>query len=695
MNNKYRYIYLSEANEYEGINLDILKETANAVLDAELKNLLAMDMDVLDASGLPQGFKLDNLNITDVEPEADPKLDNVTGFTVSIPMGAGQTRQVNYDVKTDLKGRKVLSINYGANSPMTTSLIPQITAMLNASDPNVASRLSTAQITNIIPATAKSINEVSAFTVIYSQESGMVEEEQYRADRSSGQLMFLPMGTLGNNIKTMLLQTIPNTDPKKKAMLDTGEVIDIEPKTAVQLPAVTSFKLSYTYNGDMYEPEYTVTKTSDNKIVFRPVDNKSLEDRVMDALLDYLNSMKAPEGNAVAATGKISDIQPENAQSLDKVQSFRLTYKDESGASHVESYNFIIDPSGKMVLQKNESLENNLLQHVKQQFANDPGMTNWLSNAQVKNIQPVENTEGKNINEVKSFEVTDGSRTELFVQTQQNGKLYFAVNSVEDDLYRYINSLEGMESITPQNSSITITDPAGDPAVKFENVNAFTLSMNDGTSKFEFKASNQPGKPKAFTVQKLASSDLRSELQTSLAGTPIAKAYSNGYIVKDVRPGNASNLGDVQYFMVSDAYGNSMQYFGLKNGKPEVLELPDMIRLYATSPESGLQYYKTPAAVTAVSNISQDKKVGNTLDSVKGFTLTLENKEAIPMVAGKDSSGVLRFKPIDAKEGDSTAPGQGLTITDKDKKRIEQLVNKTLNKMGHLQFAGWTNFRER
>ena len=120
-----------------------------------------------------------------------------------------------------------------------------------------------------------------------------------------------------------------------------------------------------------------------------------------------------------------------------------------------------------------------------------------------------------------------------------------------------------------------------------------------------------------------------------------------------------------------------------------------MIRLYATSPESGLQYYKTPAAVTAVSNISQDKTAGNTLDSVKGFTLTLENKEAIPMVAGKDSSGVLRFKPIDAKEGDSTAPGQGLTITDKDKKRIEQIVNKTLNKIGHLQFAGWTNFRER
>ena len=153
MMNKYRYIYLSEANEYEDINLDILKETANAVLDAELKNLLAMNMDALAASGLPQGFKLDNLNITDVEPKADPKLDNVTGFTVSIPMGAGQTRQVNYDVKTDLKGRKVLSINYGANSPMTTSLIPQITAMLNASDPNIATRLGTAQITNIIPAT--------------------------------------------------------------------------------------------------------------------------------------------------------------------------------------------------------------------------------------------------------------------------------------------------------------------------------------------------------------------------------------------------------------------------------------------------------------------------------------------------------------------------------------------------------------
>ena len=219
--------------------------------------------------------------------------------------------------------------------------------------------------------------------------------------------------------------------------------------------------------------------------------------------------------------------------------------------------------------------------------------------------------------------------------------------------------------------------------------------MADRDRKLEFKASNQPGKPKAFTVQKLASSDLRSELQTSLAGTPIAKAYPRGYVVRDLRPGNASDLGDVQYFMVSDTSGNSMQYFGLKNGKPEVLELPDMIRLYATSPESGLQYYKTPAAVTAVSNISQDKTAGNTLDSVKGFTLTLENKEAIPMVAGKDSSGVLRFKPIDAKEGDSTAPGQGLTITDKDKKRIEQLVNKTLNKMGHLQFAGWTNFRER
>lgn len=523
----------------------------------------------------------------------------------------------------------------------------------------------------------------------------MVEEEQYRADRSSGQLMFLPINTLGNNIKTMLLQTIADTDPKKKAMLDTGEVVGIEPNTAVQLPEVTSFKFSYTYNGDMYEPEYTVTKTSNNKIVFKPVDNKSLEDIVMDTLMDYLDGIKAPEGNAVAATGKISDIQPENAQSLDKVQSFRLTYKDESGTDHVESYNIVIDSSGKLALQKNESLESNLLQQVKQQFANDPGMTNWLSKAQVKNIQPVENTEGKNVDEVNSFEVTDGSRTELFVQTQQNGKLYFAVNSVEDDLYKYINSLKGMESVTPQNSSIAITDPAGDPAVKFENVNAFTLSMNDGTSKLEFKASNQPGKPKAFTVQKLASSDLTSELQASLAGTPIAKAYPNGYVVKDVRPGNAGDLGDVQYFMVSDASGNSMQYFGMKNGKPEVLELPDMIRLYATSPESGLQYYKTPAAVTAVSNISQDKNAGNTLDSVKGFTLTLENKEAIPMVVGKDSSGVLRFKPVDAKEGDSTAPGQGLTITDKDKKKIEQLVNKALNKMGHLQFAGWTNFRER
>lgn len=690
----YRYIYLSEAKEYGTINLDILKEAAAVVAEQDLKKLLASNPDVMKASGLQPNSSLDNIHIMSVVPKGAAKVEDITGFTVSIPAEDGQARTVEYKVDRDAYGKNAITRDY-TNDPAYQTLTSQIMDMLKASDLNNAQKLASARITNILPSNAGTIENVSSFLVVYPQNSGTIEEDQYRADRSSGQLIFLPMGTLVNTIKNMLLQTIPDTDPKKKAMADTGNITDIQPDNAVSLPQVTGFKVEYIYNGGIYEPEYQVGRTSRNKIVFTPVDNRTVADQVLDIYLQHLTSTNAPEGNAVAGTGKVSEIVPENAQTPAQVKTFTLTYSDEVGENHIESYNITTDPSGKVMFQRNESLENQLMQYLNSKFSNDAAMTNWLANGTVSDIQPVQNTEGKTVNEVASFTVTNGDRVETFVQTQQDGKVFFTMNSVEDDLYRYVNSIQGMESISPQNSTITVTDPPMNPSIQFKDVNKFILAMNDGTSKLEFKASNQPGKPKAFTVQKLASADLNSELQASLAGTPIAKAYPHGYVVKDVRPGNAGDLGDVRYFMVSDASGNSMQYFGMKNGKPELLELSDMIRLYATSPESGLQYYKTPAAVTGISNISQDKNAGNTLDSVKGFTLTLENKEAIPMVAGKDSSGVLRFRPIDAKEGDSTAPGQGLTITDKDKKRIEQIVNKTLDKMGNLQFAGWTNFRER
>ena len=212
MNAKYKYIYLSEAKEYGNLDLSILREATNPALDSALKNLLAANMEVLDASGIPQGSKLDNLNIISVTPNMEVQPNEAQDFTVSIPMGAGQARQVKYRIDRDLKGRNVLTLDYSGD-PQMNSLIPQIITMLNASNPDNATRLSTARITNIVPSNAKTLADIQAFTVIYPQDSGIVEEEQYRADRSSGQLRFLPTGTLANTIKNMLLQTIPDSDP--------------------------------------------------------------------------------------------------------------------------------------------------------------------------------------------------------------------------------------------------------------------------------------------------------------------------------------------------------------------------------------------------------------------------------------------------------------------------------------------------
>ena len=698
MNAKYKYIYLSEAKEYGNLDLSILKEATNPALDSALKNLLAANMEVLDASGIPQGSKLDNLNIISVTPNMEVQPSEAQGFTVSIPMGAGQARQVKYRIDRDLKGRNVLTLDYSGD-PQMNSLIPQIVTMLNASNPDNATRLSTARITNIVPSNARNLADIQAFTVIYPQDSGIVEEEQYRADRSSGQLMFLPTGTLANTIKNMLLQTIPDSDPKKKAMLDSGEVLGIEPGTAVRVPEVTGFKLSYVYNGDIYEPEYTVSKTPDNKIAFSLVTRNTLEDTVMDMLLGQLEKSGAEEGDAVAATGKISDISPAEANALDKVKTFRLTYTDQAGAVHVEDFQVVTDSSGKLMFQRIESLENKILQYIRQQFSNDAPMTTWLNNVKIEDITPVEGTQGESLQEIASFTATDGQRAETFVQTQQNGKLYFAINSVEDDIYRYLASVEGMKSFNPSNSKITVTDPAGDPTVKFINVNSFVLTRNDGGPKVEFKASNPPGKPKAFTYEVVSSDNLSEDLKKLVSSMDLAKGYQKGFIVSDIRPVNAKTVDNVIGFRVSDPEGKSIQYLGMKGGKPVTLMIEDMVKLYATSEDSGLQYYKNPDTVlnnsTQIKNIMQDKAAGGVLDGVKSFTLVLPNGDSASIVGVKDQSGVIKFALSNTKEGDSTAPGQGLTITDRDKKKIDQIVGKVLRKIKDLEFIGWTNFRER
>ena len=698
MNAKYKYIYLSEAKEYGNLDLSILREATNPALDSALKNLLATNMEVLDASGIPQGSKLDNLNIISVTPNMEVQPSEAQGFTVSIPMGAGQARQVKYRIDRDLKGRNVLTLDYSGD-PQMNSLIPQIITMLNASNPDNATRLSTARITNIVPSNAKNLADIQAFTVIYPQDSGIVEEEQYRADRSSGQLMFLPTGTLANTIKNMLLQTIPDSDPKKKAMLDSGEVLGIEPGTAVRVPEVTGFKLSYVYNGDIYEPEYTVSKTPDNKIAFSLVTRNTLEDTVMDMLLGQLEKSGAEEGNAVAATGKISDISPAEANTLDKVKTFRLTYTDQAGAVHVEDFQVVTDSSGKLMFQRIESLENKILQYIRQQFANDAPMTTWLNNVRIEDITPVEGTQGESLQEIESFTATDGQRSETFVQTQQNGKLYFAINSVEDDIYKYLASVKGMESFNPSNSKITITDPAGDPTVKFVDVNSFVLTRNDGGPKVEFKASNPPGKPKAFTYEVVSSDNLSEDLKKLVSSMDLAKGYQKGFVVSDIRPVNAKTIDNVIGFRVSDPEGKSIQYLGMKGGKPVTLRIEDMVKLYATSEDSGLQYYKNPDTVlnnnTQIKDIMQDKAAGGVLDGIKSFTLVLPNGDSASIVGVKDQSGVIKFALSNTKEGDSTAPGQGLTITDNDKKKIDQLVGKALKKIKDLEFTGWTNFRER
>ena len=698
MNAKYKYIYLSEAKEYGNLDLSILREATNPALDSALKNLLAANMEVLDASGIPQGSKLDNLNIISVTPNMEVQPDEAQGFTVSIPMGAGQARQVKYRIDRDLKGRNVLTLDYSGD-PQMNSLIPQIITMLNASNPDNATRLSTARITNIVPPNAKTLADIQAFTVIYPQDSGIVEEEQYRADRSSGQLMFLPTGTLANTIKNMLLQTIPDSDPKKKAMLDSGEVLGIEPGTAVRVPEVTGFKLSYVYNGDIYEPEYTVSKTPDNKIAFSLVTRNTLEDTVMDMLLGQLEKSGAEEGDAVAATGKISDISPAEAHTLDKVKTFRLTYTDQAGAVHVEDFQVVTDSSGKLMFQRIESLENKILQYIRQQFANDAPMTTWLNNVRIEDITPVEGTQGESLQEIASFTATDGQRAETFVQTQQNGKLYFAINSVEDDIYKYLASVEGMESFNPSNSKITITDPAGDPTVKFVDVKSFVLTRNDGGPKVEFKASNPPGKPKAFTYEVVSSDNLSEDLKKLVSAMDLSKGYQKGFVVSDIRPVNAKTIDNVIGFRVSDPEGKSIQYLGMKEGKPVTLKIEDMVKLYATSEDSGLQYYKNPDTVlnnsTQVKNIMQDKAAGGILDGIKSFTLVLPNGDSASITGVKDQSGVIKFALSNTKEGDSTAPGQGLTITDNDKKKIDQLVGKALKKIKDLEFTGWTNFRER
>ena len=698
MNAKYKYIYLSEAKEYGNLDLSILREATNPALDSALKNLLAANMEVLDASGIPQGSKLDNLNIISVTPNMEVQPDEAQGFTVSIPMGAGQARQVKYRIDRDLKGRNVLTLDYSGD-PQMNSLIPQIITMLNASNPDNATRLSTARITNIVPPNAKTLADIQAFTVIYPQDSGIVEEEQYRADRSSGQLMFLPTGTLANTIKNMLLQTIPDSDPKKKAMLDSGEVLGIEPGTAVRVPEVTGFKLSYVYNGDIYEPEYTVSKTPDNKIAFSLVTRNTLEDTVMDMLLGQLEKSGAEEGDAVAATGKISDISPAEANTLDKVKTFRLTYTDQAGAVHVEDFQVVTDSSGKLMFQRIESLENKILQYIRQQFTNDAPMTTWLNNVRIEDITPVEGTQGESLQEIASFTATDGQRAETFVQTQQNGKLYFAINSVEDDIYKYLASVEGMESFNPSNSKITITDPAGDPTVKFVDVKSFVLTRNDGGPKVEFKASNPPGKPKAFTYEVVSSDNLSEDLKKLVSAMDLSKGYQKGFVVSDIRPVNAKTIDNVIGFRVSDPEGKSIQYLGMKEGKPVTLKIEDMVKLYATSEDSGLQYYKNPDTVlnnsTQVKNIMQDKAAGGILDGIKSFTLVLPNGDSASITGVKDQSGVIKFALSNTKEGDSTAPGQGLTITDNDKKKIDQLVGKALKKIKDLEFTGWTNFRER
>ena len=698
MNAKYKYIYLSEAKEYGNLDLSILREATNPALDSALKNLLAANMEVLDASGIPQGSKLDNLNIISVTPNMEVQPDEAQGFTVSIPMGAGQARQVKYRIDRDLKGRNVLTLDYSGD-PQMNSLIPQIITMLNASNPDNATRLSTARITNIVPPNAKTLADIQAFTVIYPQDSGIVEEEQYRADRSSGQLMFLPTGTLANTIKNMLLQTIPDSDPKKKAMLDSGEVLGIEPGTAVRVPEVTGFKLSYVYNGDIYEPEYTVSKTPDNKIAFSLVTRNTLEDTVMDMLLGQLEKSGAEEGDAVAATGKISDISPAEAHTLDKVKTFRLTYTDQAGAVHVEDFQVVTDSSGKLMFQRIESLENKILQYIRQQFANDAPMTTWMNNVRIEDITPVEGTQGESLQEIASFTATDGQRAETFVQTQQNGKLYFAINSVEDDIYKYLASVEGMESFNPSNSKITITDPAGDPTVKFVDVKSFVLTRNDGGPKVEFKASNPPGKPKAFTYEVVSSDNLSEDLKKLVSARDLSKGYQKGFVVSDIRPVNAKTIDNVIGFRVSDPEGKSIQYLGMKEGKPVTLKIEDMVKLYATSEDSGLQYYKNPDTVlnnsTQVKNIMQDKAAGGILDGIKSFTLVLPNGDSASITGVKDQSGVIKFALSNTKEGDSTAPGQGLTITDNDKKKIDQLVGKALKKIKDLEFTGWTNFRER
>ena len=698
MNAKYKYIYLSEAKEYGNLDLSILREATDPAPDHALKNLLAANMEVLDASGSPQGSKLDNLNIISVTPNMEVQPSEAQGFTVSIPMGAGQARQVKYRIDRDLKGRNVLTLDYSGD-PQMNSLIPQIVTMLNASNPDNATRLSTARITNIVPSNARNLADIQAFTVIYPQDSGIVEEEQYRADRSSGQLMFLPTGTLANTIKNMLLQTIPDSDPKKKAMLDSGEVLGIEPNTAVRVPEVTGFKLSYIYNGDIYEPEYTVSKTPDNKIAFSLVTRNTLEDTVMDMLLGQLEKSGAEEGDAVAATGKISDISPAEANTLDKVKTFRLTYTDQAGAVHVEDFQVVTDSSGKLMFQRIESLENKILQYIRQQFVNDAPMTAWLNNVKIGNITPVEGTQGESLQEIASFTATDGQRSETFVQTQQNGRLYFAINSVENDIYKYLASVKGMESFNPSNSKITVTDPAGDPTVKFINVNSFVLTRNDGGPKVEFKASNPPGKPKAFTYEVVSSDNLSEDLKKLVSSMDLAKGYQKGFVVSDIRPVNAKTVDNVIGFRVSDPEGKSIQYLGMKGGKPVTLRIEDMVKLYATSEDSGLQYYKNPDTVlnnsTQIKNIMQDKAAGGVLDGIKSFTLVLPNGDSASIVGVKDQSGVIKFALSNTKEGDSTAPGQGLTITDRDKKKIDQIVGKVLRKIKDLEFTGWTNFRER
>ena len=698
MNAKYKYIYLSEAKEYGNLDLSILREATNPALDSALKNLLAANMEVLNASGIPQGSKLDNLNIISVTPNMEVQPSEAQGFTVSIPMGAGQARQVKYRIDRDLKGRNVLTLDYSGD-PQMNSLIPQIVTMLNASNPDNATRLSTARITNIVPSNARNLADIQAFTVIYPQDSGIVEEVQYRADRSSGQLMFLSTGTLANTIKNMLLQTIPDSDPKKKAMLDSGEVLGIEPGTAVRVPEVTGFKLSYVYNGDIYEPEYKVSKTPDNKIAFSLVTRNTLEDTVMDMLLGQLEKSGAEEGDAVAATGKISDISPAEANALDKVKTFRLTYTDQAGAVHVEDFQVVTDSSGKLMFQRIESLENKILQYIRQQFVNDAPMTAWLNNVKIGNITPVEGTQGESLQEIASFTATDGQRSETFVQTQQNGRLYFAINSIENDIYKYLASVKGMESFNPSNSKITVTDPAGDPTVKFINVNSFVLTRNDGGPKVEFKASNPPGKPKAFTYEVVSSDNLSEDLKKLVSSMDLAKGYQKGFVVSDIRPVNAKTVDNVIGFRVSDPEGKSIQYLGMKGGKPVTLRIEDMVKLYATSEDSGLQYYKNPDTVlnnsTQIKNIMQDKAAGGVLDGIKSFTLVLPNGDSASIVGVKDQSGVIKFALSNTKEGDSTAPGQGLTITDRDKKKIDQIVGKVLRKIKDLEFTGWTNFRER